>query len=149
LGFLSYCSLSGMHEFPLGPVSIVTVWCGHCLVTESLVISSDTTCYQGFGGTYGRGVLGGGRIVVFGDSDFASDAFYTQFGNGDIFINSVDWAAEQEELINLTPKDNIQRFLLPPQSVIQNLILLGVVFVLPGVVLLAGAVVWVQKRQRG
>lgn len=91
----------------------------------------------------------GGRLVVFGDSDFASDAFYAQFGNGDIFINSVDWVAEQEELINLTPKDNIQRLMLPPQSVIQNAILFGVVFVLPGVVLFAGAVVWAQKRRRG
>lgn len=91
----------------------------------------------------------GGRIVVFGDSDFASDAFFAQFGNGDIFINSVDWVAEQEEMINLTPKDNVQRFMLPPQSVFQNLILLSVVFVLPGMVLLVGAVVWVQKRRRG
>jgi len=91
----------------------------------------------------------GGRLVVFGDSDFASDAFYAQFGNGDIFINSVDWVSEQEELINLTPKDNVQRLMLPPQSVIQNAILLGVVFVLPGVVLFAGVVVWAQKRRRG
>ena len=91
----------------------------------------------------------GGRIVVFGDSDFASNGFYSQFGNGDIFINSVDWVTEQEELINLTPKDNVQRLILPPQSVIQNLILLGVVFVLPGLVLLAGVVVWIQKRRRG
>ena len=91
----------------------------------------------------------GGRIVVFGDSDFASNAFYSQFGNGDIFINSIDWVTEQEELINLTPKDNIQRLMVPPQSVIQNIILLVVVFVIPGLVLLAGVVVWVQKRRQG
>ena len=91
----------------------------------------------------------GGRLVVFGDSDFASDGFYAQFGNGDIFINSLDWVAEQEEIINLTPKDNVQRFMLPPQNVIQNAILLGVVFVLPGLVLFAGVVVWAQKRRRG
>lgn len=91
----------------------------------------------------------GGRLVVFGDSDFGSDAFFNQFGNGDIFVNAVDWAAEQEELINLTPKDNIQRLLIPPQGAIQNLILLGVVFVIPGAVLLVGIIVWVQKRRRG
>jgi ABC-type uncharacterized transport system involved in gliding motility auxiliary subunit len=91
----------------------------------------------------------GGRIVVFGDSDFASNAFYSQFGNGDIFINSIDWVTEQEELINLTPKDNIQRLMLPPQSITQNIILLVVVFVIPGLVLLAGVVVWIQKRRQG
>jgi ABC-type uncharacterized transport system involved in gliding motility auxiliary subunit len=91
----------------------------------------------------------GGRLVVFGDSDFASNAFFSQYGNGDIFTNAVDWAAEQEELINLTPKENIQRLLIPPQGVVQGLILLGVVFVIPGAALVAGIVVWVRKRRRG
>ncbi len=94
-------------------------------------------------------VASGGRVVVFGDSDFASDAFFTQYGNGDLLINSIDWAAEQEALINLTPKDSTQRLLIPPQPYAMNLIFLGVVFILPGGVLLAGVVVWIKKRRRG
>lgn len=90
-----------------------------------------------------------GRVVVFGDSDFASDSFFNQYGNGDLLINAIDWAAEQEELISLTPKDNITRLLVPPQRYTMNLILLGSVFVLPGTVLLAGILVWFQRRRRG
>jgi ABC-type uncharacterized transport system involved in gliding motility auxiliary subunit len=91
----------------------------------------------------------GARLVVFGDSDFASDTFYNQLGNGDIFVNSVDWAAEQENLISLTPKDQVQRLLIPPGRYMLNLILLATVFILPGSVLLAGVIVWWQRRRRG
>ena len=87
--------------------------------------------------------------MVFGDSEFASDTYFTQYGNGDMMINSVDWAAEQEGLISLTPKDNIERLMIPPGRYTMNLILLGVVFILPGLVLLAGILVWLQRRQRG
>ena len=72
-----------------------------------------------------------------------------QYGNQDIFINSVDWAAEQEQLINLTPKENVQRMLIPPGPYTMNLILLASVFILPGIVLLAGVFVWVGRRRKG
>jgi ABC-type uncharacterized transport system involved in gliding motility auxiliary subunit len=90
-----------------------------------------------------------GRLVVFGDSDFAADVNFYAFANGDLFINSVDWAAGQEELINLTPKDTTQRIMIPPQSITMNLILLGTVIILPGMALLGGIVVFVQRRRRG
>lgn len=91
----------------------------------------------------------GARLVVFGDSEFASDTYFGQYGNGDILINSIDWAATQEDLISLTPKDNVERLILPPARYTMNLILLGAVFILPGLILLAGILVWVQRRQRG
>lgn len=90
-----------------------------------------------------------GRIVVFGDADFAANTFFSQYGNGDLLINAVDWATEQEDLINLTPKDNITRMMVPPRPYMMNLILLGSVFMIPGVVLLGGIVVWAQRRRRG
>ncbi len=89
------------------------------------------------------------RVVVFGDVDFASDGYFGQLANGDLFINAVDWAAEQENLINLTPKDQTQRILLPPQKYTLGLILFGSVFLLPGIVFAAGVVVWAQRRKRG
>jgi ABC-type uncharacterized transport system involved in gliding motility auxiliary subunit len=89
------------------------------------------------------------RLVVFGDAEFASDAFFTQYGNGDFLINAIDWASEQEDLISLTPKDNIVRMMVAPQTITINLILFGSVFLLPGGVLLAGVFVWIQRRRRG
>jgi ABC-type uncharacterized transport system involved in gliding motility auxiliary subunit len=92
---------------------------------------------------------GDGRVVVFGDSEFAADANFAFMGNGDLFINVVDWSVGQEELINLTPRSATQRFMLPPQPYILGLIQLGVIFVLPGAVLISGIIVWVQRRRRG
>jgi len=97
----------------------------------------------------GEGANSNERIAVFGDSDFASDTYFTVYANGDLFINTVDWAAEQENLINLTPRETTSRVLVPPQRYTMGLILFGSVFFLPGVVLLAGVVVWFQKRKRG
>jgi len=89
------------------------------------------------------------RVVVIGDSDFASDANFSRYGNGDLLVNSIDWAVGQENLINLTPKDTIQRVLVPPQRYTLGMILFGSVFLLPGVVLLSGIIVWIQRRKRG
>jgi len=100
-------------------------------------------------GIAGENIASGGRLVVFGDSDFAADANYFAFANGDLFINSVDWAAGQEELISLTPKESTQRMMIPPKTFTMNLILLGTVIVLPGMALLGGIVVFIQRRRRG
>jgi ABC-type uncharacterized transport system involved in gliding motility auxiliary subunit len=89
------------------------------------------------------------RLVVFGDSDFANNTFFSQYGNGDLFINTIDWAAYQETLINLTPKETINRVVVSPSKYTLGLILLGSIFVLPGSVIVTGIVVWIQRRRRG
>lgn len=88
-------------------------------------------------------------MVVFGDSEFAADENFIQYGNGDLLINSVDWASRQEELINLTPKDPVQRVLVPPQRYTLGLILFISVFLLPGMIVIAGGIVWYQRRKQG
>uniref|UniRef100_A0A7C4KI28 Uncharacterized protein n=1 Tax=Anaerolinea thermolimosa TaxID=229919 RepID=A0A7C4KI28_9CHLR len=89
------------------------------------------------------------RVVVIGDSDFASDNNFLQYGNSDFLINSIDWAAKQENLINLTPKSTTQRILIVRSQTTLGLILLVSVFLLPGLVIVAGVVVWVQRKRRG
>lgn len=90
----------------------------------------------------------GSRVVVFGDADFASDFnFYSQ-RNGDMLVNAADWVTGQEELINLTPREQTQRFLLPPFPAYTNLVILVTVFLLPGLMLGAGLWVWAQRRRR-
>jgi ABC-type uncharacterized transport system involved in gliding motility auxiliary subunit len=90
-----------------------------------------------------------GRVLVIGDSDFPIDGNYTAWANGDLIINSVDWAVGQEDLINLTPKNQTSRVLLPPQASVMNLIFLGTVIVLPGLALLGGILTFIQRRRRG
>ncbi|HEX7975882.1 MAG TPA: DUF4350 domain-containing protein [Anaerolineales bacterium] len=92
---------------------------------------------------------GKSHVAVFGDADFAANQFYTQYGNGDLFVNSIDWAVGQEQLINLTPKQTTTRLLVPPQRISMNLIALGTVILIPGLTLLAGVLVFFQRRRRG
>lgn len=89
------------------------------------------------------------RLVVVADADFASDSYFQQYGNADLFINSIDWAAEQENLISLTPKNQVSRFLMTPKQYTLGLILLGFVFVLPASVVVSGVAAWASRRRRG
>lgn len=89
------------------------------------------------------------RIVVVGDSDFVSTTNFAQYGNADFLINSIDWAARQENLINLTPKSTTQRILVMRSQSTLGLILLGTVFLIPGIVIASGVFVWIQRKRRG
>lgn len=90
-----------------------------------------------------------GRVVVVGNSNFAITKNYSAYGNGDFMINSIDWAAQQDKLISLTPKKTTTRILVPPQNLIMNLLVLGSIFLMPTLILIAGVVVWVQRKKRG
>jgi ABC-type uncharacterized transport system involved in gliding motility auxiliary subunit len=85
---------------------------------------------------------------VFGDSDFATNAYYFEIGNGDMAVNSLDWAAGQENLISLTPKSTTQRFVTPPSSEAASLIFLLTIILMPGGVILMGVITWWNRRQR-
>lgn len=91
----------------------------------------------------------GGRAVIIGDSDFASTSNYAQYGNGDFLINSIDWAAGQENLISLTPKASTQRVLIMRSQSTLGLILLSSIFLLPGAVIIGGIIVWIRRKRRG
>jgi ABC-type uncharacterized transport system involved in gliding motility auxiliary subunit len=89
------------------------------------------------------------RIVVFGDSDFASDKFFDQYANGDVLINAIDWAAGQEKQLNLTSPQPITRSLNPPSSLTLGLIALMFIIVLPGLVIGGGIASWLVRRSKG
>ncbi len=87
----------------------------------------------------------GTRLVVFGDSDFAGNASLTLGGNSDLFLNSVNWLAEEEELISIRPKPPVSRVLVLSPGQARFLQYSSVIF-LPVAVLLVGAVVWWRRR---
>ena len=89
------------------------------------------------------------RLVVFGDAEFPTDAYFLAYGNGDLFVNAVDWSAGREELISLNPRSATPRTLASPQAYTLNLIFLGTVILAPGVALVAGVLTWLQRRRRG
>jgi ABC-type uncharacterized transport system involved in gliding motility auxiliary subunit len=89
------------------------------------------------------------RLVVIGDADFASDNNFATFGNGDLLINTIDWAASQESQLNITLKSPVQRLMVPPKQNTLNVILLTTVFLIPGAVIFSGVATWIQRRKRG
>lgn len=45
------------------------------------------------------------RLVVFGDSEFASNNFFPSPGNGNLFLNTVSWLAEEDDLLAIRPRE--------------------------------------------
>ncbi len=100
-------------------------------------------------GAAGENTANKGRVVVFGSTTFATDGGFSSYGNGDIFINAVDWTAQQDDLITLTPYSTTERTLKDPTQIPWLLILFFAVFVLPGTIVVMGGVNWFLRRRRG
>lgn len=90
-----------------------------------------------------------GRVVVIGNSTFATDTVFDAYGNGNLFINSVDWAAEQEDLLSIPVRETTQRAFQPPTQGRFLFLIIMVVFVVPGMVVFAGVYSWYTRRKRG
>ena len=87
-----------------------------------------------------------GRIVVFGDSDFASNAYLGLSGNKDLVMNTIGWLAEEGDLIAVRPKNPVS------QPVVLNVKQGRVVFWLPviglpAIVFVIGVLVVVNRRR--
>jgi len=91
----------------------------------------------------------GSHIAVFGDSDFATNAFFSQYANGDVLINTIDWAAGQEQLINLSTPSTITRTLALPSSFWLLIMAISFLCILPGLVIAGGIISWWIRRSRG
>ncbi|MFQ5856459.1 MAG: GldG family protein [Anaerolineae bacterium] len=92
----------------------------------------------------------GSRVAVFGDSDLVSNSVLTQvrgsFGNPDLFRNTVNWLTESEDLIAIGPKPPDNRQIRPLTGGQQNLLLITLAGLLPLGILLAGGLVWWNRR---
>ena len=85
------------------------------------------------------------KFVVFGDSDFVKNFFYSSDDNRDLFLNAVNWLAEDYELISIRPK----RF--PFRRLVVNTREADVIkwsswFLPPSVMVILGTIVWWRRR---
>ena len=87
-----------------------------------------------------------GRLAVFGDSDFAGNGYFNLAGNGDLFLNTVNFLTEETQLIAIRPaKSPIKPLSL---TAAQGQVLFWVpMVILPLVLIVAGVAVW-QKRKK-
>ena len=85
------------------------------------------------------------RVAVIGDSDFASNGYLGIQGNRDLFMNTVNWIAQQESQIAIRPRDPADRRITLTAST-ANLIALLSIVVIPAAVLGAGVFSWWRRR---
>jgi ABC-type uncharacterized transport system involved in gliding motility auxiliary subunit len=84
-------------------------------------------------------------FVIFGDSDFAENRFFFSSDNADLFLNSINWLAEDYELISIRPK------VFPYREIILNarerdFIKWSSWFFPPLLMVVIGAFVWWRRR---
>jgi len=86
-----------------------------------------------------------GQILVIGDSDFAMNAYIRNSGNYDLFLNIVNWLAEEEDMITIRPKEFDDRRVTLTQKD-SKIILYVSVFALPLLIIITGVVVYFKRR---
>jgi len=85
------------------------------------------------------------RVVVFGDSDFASNAYAGVPGNPNLFANAVNWLAQQENLIAIRPTEaEDRRVTMTPRQ--QTMAFLTSILFIPALVFAAGVYTWWRRR---
>ena len=92
-----------------------------------------------------------GKIVVYGDSDFASNLYIPHVGNKDLFMNTVSWLVEQENLITIRPKTTQPTTLsfIALTARQGKMIFWSAVIIEPALILMVGIIVYVRRRITG
>ncbi len=85
------------------------------------------------------------RMVVIGDSDFASNSSISSYGNSDLLLNSINWLAGKAELIGIRSKSPENRILQLSGPKLR-FIFYSCVVILPLLVIIIGVVVWLRRR---
>jgi hypothetical protein len=85
------------------------------------------------------------RLVVIGDGDFASNSFFPYMSNSDLTLATLAWLVREERAPTMKPPVEVL-----PTVVLTNRQVQGIfaftVFVLPGLAVAIGGVVWWRRR---
>jgi len=87
-----------------------------------------------------------GRLVVFGDSDFAANSGFGLQGNGNLFLNTVSWLAQDENFISIRAKSPEDRRLTMTEAQ-GRMVSYVILLLLPAGVLFTGISVWMKRRK--
>jgi len=86
------------------------------------------------------------QMVIFGDSDFGSNLYHGNAGNGDLFLNTINWLAEEEDLISIRLKDpEDRRVSLSGRQT--KYVFWFVLVVMPLMVIGSGVSIYVKRRK--
>jgi ABC-type uncharacterized transport system involved in gliding motility auxiliary subunit len=114
-------------------------------VTIAAAVSAPTTAGETAAGDAPDAPKPETRLVAFGDSDFAANAYARVPGNPNLFGNAVNWLAQQEGLIAIRPKaPDERRVTMTARQMLGVELIAGVV--MPAMVLAAGIYTWWRRR---
>jgi ABC-type uncharacterized transport system involved in gliding motility auxiliary subunit len=85
------------------------------------------------------------RVVVIGDSDFVSTAGLGIQGNRDLFMNTVGWLSQQENLISIRPKSPTDSRITLTATQQSNITWLSLL-VIPAFIFGSGVYSWWRRR---
>jgi ABC-type uncharacterized transport system involved in gliding motility auxiliary subunit len=86
------------------------------------------------------------RLVVIGDSDFASNQLIQEFRNRDLFVNSVNWLLGDVEAISVRPgQARASRLQLSAEQFLEIRYL--ALFVMPELIAILGVIAWWRRRR--
>jgi ABC-type uncharacterized transport system involved in gliding motility auxiliary subunit len=85
------------------------------------------------------------RVVVYGDSDFAANSGLGIQGNRDLFMNTIGWLSQQENLIAIRPKDADDRRVTMTAAQQTNVTWLSLLFI-PAIIFGTGIYSWWRRR---
>jgi ABC-type uncharacterized transport system involved in gliding motility auxiliary subunit len=91
------------------------------------------------------GASQGGRLAIFGDSDFATNRHFQNGNNGDLFVSVVSWVTADKRLVTVERKNlNLRRLILSPEAA--RLVNLSSIGLLPLILFVAGGHLWWRRR---
>src|SRR4029077_15263564 len=85
------------------------------------------------------------RVAVIGDSDFAAKSTLGIQGNRDLFMNTIGWLSQQENLISIRPKEADDRRITMTAAQQTNVTWLSLLFI-PAIIFGAGVYSWWRRR---
>ena len=85
------------------------------------------------------------RVAVIGDSDFAANGTLGIQGNRDLFMNTLGWLSQQENLISIRPKEADDRRVTMTAAQETNVMILSL-FLIPLCIFGTGVYTWWRRR---
>ncbi len=85
------------------------------------------------------------RIVVVGDSDFATNSFYHLVGNGTLFMNAVNFLAARDNLIGLKPRTYDLPLVIMTNTQMKGTFVLSIILI-PLLMAALGVAVWWRRK---
>ena len=89
----------------------------------------------------------GGRLVVFGDAEFAGNELLDQSSNADLFLNTIAWLAGEDDQVSIRPNPSAGGSFT--MTLVQGLLVFVMSLIIaPGLAVMGAIGTWRQRRAR-